>query len=164
MTLPALSRTAFAAAITLTSALALSACTTTAPRGNDGIDAVLATMASGRSQVQGGELERRVAEASAYPLGSERNPVRVASPAGQRAYLSRLRCGDLSVPEYDRVGNVGFGVFGNIIDLYQVDCGEADPGMAEVHMDMYHPDHHETEAVPGFGISGGRSEGDAPAT
>jgi hypothetical protein len=61
-------------------------------------------------RVQGVELDRRVAAAQAFPLGSRQNPVRVAIPPGQRAYLARLRCPDGQAPAFERTGNLGPGV------------------------------------------------------
>jgi hypothetical protein len=107
---------------------------------------------SGQSQMSGSALERAVADAAKYPFGSERNPVRVAMPAGEHAYLARLRCGDGQAPRFERIGSFGVGAYGNILDGYAVDCGDAAPGKVEVFMDMYHPRHVETAAVPGFTI------------
>lgn len=85
-------------------------------------------------------------------LGSAQNPVRADMPQGQRAYLNRLRCSDGSVPKYGRIGNVGVGVNGNIVDRYDVNCGSAAPGRVTIDMDMYYPGYVETQAVPGFTI------------
>lgn len=106
----------------------------------------------GQPSIAGAALARLVREAAAHPLGSARNPVRAEMPGGQRAYLARLRCQNGRAPTYARRGNVGPGVFGNIVDLYDVDCGAAAPGRVEVYMDMYHPRHEETATVPGFTI------------
>jgi hypothetical protein len=106
----------------------------------------------GESQMSGRALDRRVAEAERHPLGSRQNPVRAEMPPGQRAYLARLRCSDGRAPEYVRTGNLGPGVYGNIIDAYRVSCGDAAPGTVEIIMDMYHPGHVEERAVPGFTI------------
>jgi hypothetical protein len=83
-------------------------------------------------------------------LGSQNNPVRCEMPQGQRAYLSRLRCSDGKPPTYRRTGNFGMGVYGNIIDGYQVRCEGKEPVM--IFMDMYHEGYIEREAVPGFTI------------
>lgn len=99
------------------------------------------------------ELGAAIAEAEKHPLGSASNPVRVSRPAGQRAYLNSLRCSDGRAPSFYRAGNVGPGVYTSIVDLYIVDCGAALPGKVEVRMDMYHPGHVETRAVPGFTIA-----------
>ena len=107
---------------------------------------------SGQSQKSGAALERAMAEAAKYPFGSQRNPVRAAMPAGQHAYLARLRCSDGRAPQFERMGNYGLGVYGNIIDGYAVDCGGAAPGKVEIFMDMYHPGYAETRPVPGFTI------------
>jgi len=99
------------------------------------------------------EVQKAVTRAAAYPLGSERNPVRVNMPPGERAYLDRLRCSDGSAPAYDRAGSVGEGPFGGIMDVYVVRCSGGRPAEAQVYMDMYHADHLEDRPVPGFTIA-----------
>ena len=99
------------------------------------------------------ELKKAIDEASAHPLGSEENPVRVNMPYGQRAYLAKLRCSDSKAPSFKRSGSVGIGPFGNIVDLYKVNCVDAEPAARDIYMDMYHPKHNETAAVPGYTIA-----------
>lgn len=142
----------------LAAAIGLSACAAPAARQTTlsaGERATLERQLSGQSQTSGSRLERLIATAANHPLGSSRNPVRADSPIGQRAYLARLRCSDGKPPRFERRGNVGPGVFGNIIDDYQVDCGAAAPGQVSVRMDLYHPGYVETRAVPGFTIGTG---------
>ena len=115
-----------------------------------GTDAMLDAMLSGRSITQGAALEKRIAEADQHPLGSDKNPVRVAGPAGQRAYLSTLRCADGKVPAFNRVGNYGIGFFGNIVDGYDVTCPGSAPAKTMVMMDMYHDGHSESRTIAGF--------------
>lgn len=103
------------------------------------------------------DLQSAIEAASAYPLGSERNPVRADGPPGERAYLSRLRCRDLRPPTFERLGSGGASPFGGIVDIYKVECRAGDPPETRVYMDMYHAGHFEEEAVPGFGITGGRA-------
>lgn len=86
---------------------------------------------------------------NALPLGDKGNPVRVHTPNGQRAYLSRLACPDGATPTFSRVGSFGRGVYGTIIDGYDVNCAGKS---SMVFMDMYHPDYVEKRAVPGFTI------------
>lgn len=93
------------------------------------------------------------AQADRYPLGSQQNPVRVNMPPGQRAYLNRLRCSDGAAPTYQRLGNGGVGVFGSIVDIYDVRCANGEPRQSQIWMDMYHPNHREDRAVPGFSIT-----------
>jgi hypothetical protein len=99
--------------------------------------------------LEGDKLARAIAKAEASPLGSKANPVRENMPKGEYAYLKRLRCSDGQAPAASRVGNVGTGVYGNIVDLFRVTC----PGAAavEIYMDMYH-DGPELRPVPGFKI------------
>jgi len=82
-------------------------------------------------------------------LGSERNPVKVQMPQGERAYLDRLRCPDGSPPAYERQGSGGGASDGHIVDFYTVTCPGAEP--VTVVMDMYHSDR-EDRPVPGFTI------------
>lgn len=133
--------------------LLVSGCATTSIGGND---AVLSKMLLGQSQTGGSKLEKAIQEASAHPLGSQKNPVRAAMPPGQRAYLARLKCADLKTPKFHRVGNFGFGVFGNIVDGYEVTCPASTPEKTMVFMDMYHAGYVEDQPIEGFGIAGGR--------
>lgn len=146
--------------IMVAAALGLSACAAPAAQQNAfsaGEKASLERQLMGQSQVSGSKLDRLIATAAAHPLGSPKNPVRAQAPEGQRAYLARLRCSDGSAPRFERRGNVGFGVFGNIVDDYSVDCGAAAPGRVSIMMDMYHPGHVEQRPVPGFSIDTGMS-------
>ena len=85
-----------------------------------------------------------------HPLGSQENPVRVGGPGGQRAYLSRLRCEDGRYPEFERIGSMGVGPWGYIVDGYSVVCASGQK--ATIFMDMYHSRHQEDRTVPGFTI------------
>lgn len=116
----------------------------------------LSALFGGPEMPQGEELAELIEEAEARPLGSQENPVRAEMPAGQRAYLNRLRCEDGNAPTFHRVGNFGVGVFGRIIDGYEVKCenGQLEPVM--VFMDMYHPGHVEARPVAGFTIDNGQ--------
>lgn len=102
-------------------------------------------------RVSGPDLVRRIEVARSSALGSRENPVRVHMPAGQQAYLSRLRCGTGAPAEFARVGSFGAGPFGSIIDGYRIRCGgEERAGL--MFLDMYHPEHREGSAPPGFTI------------
>jgi hypothetical protein len=83
-------------------------------------------------------------------LGSETNPVRVLMPAGEQAYLHRLRCENGAPPKFNRKGSGGIGPYGKIIDYFDVEC-DATGKRAIVVMDMYHCIEEE-RAVPGFDI------------
>lgn len=99
--------------------------------------------------LEGDELKAAIAKAEEHPLGSAENPVRVNMPRGEHMYLRRLRCADGKAPAYDRRGNVGIGIYGNIVDLYDVRCEGQEP--AEIYMDMYFAEE-EKRPVPGFTI------------
>lgn len=98
------------------------------------------------------DLREAIAAAAAHPLGTMENPVRVGGPHGQRAYIARLRCSDGSAPSVGPRTNAGVGAFGSIVDVYPLDCGSAAPGRFELVMDMYHDEHREERAPPGFAI------------
>lgn len=124
--------------------------------GAKGIGALLGSLFGGDEGLSDEEISAAIERASAYPLGSEQNPVRVDGPAGERAYLSRLRCDNLKRPRFERLGSGGLSPFGGIVDIYRVECKGAQPAEATVFMDMYHGEHEEDRPVPGFGIVGGR--------
>ena len=126
--------------------LSLSACATTTTD-----DAPLRGGIFGPA-MEPGEMDRTIAAAAVHPLGSEKNPVRVNMPGGERFYLERLRCANGRAPAFARSGSVGIGVYGNVIDLYGVQCPGSTPADSAVYMDMYFADHVETAAVPGFTI------------
>lgn len=115
-------------------------------------------MLAGRSVMKGKKLKRAIEEASAHPLGSEKNPVRAHMPGGQRAYLNRLRCADGNTPTYIREGNFGIGVYQNIVDGYRMTCEGSEPASSLIYMDMYHAGHIENAAVPGFALDGGTAQ------
>ena len=121
-------------------------------------DKALDRMMRGESYLQGKDLEKAIEKAEQHPLGSAQNPVRTTRPQGQRLYLSRLRCSDGKAPSFYRQGNVGPGPFGNIVDLYKVSCGEAEPRESDVYMDMYHGGFIESRIVPGFADSTPKAE------
>ena len=98
------------------------------------------------------DLRESIAAAEAHPLGSRDNPVRVGGPNGERAYIARLRCADGAPPRVGQRGSAGVGAFGTIVDVYPLDCGAAAPGRTELVMDMYHSEHLEDRAPPGFSI------------
>ncbi len=99
------------------------------------------------------EMNAAIAAANAYPLGSKDNPVRVGGPEGAHAYIARLRCADGSLPRGGPRGAEGVGVFGSIVDGYPLDCAGAAPGKVLLIMDMYHEEHAEDRAPPGFTIT-----------
>lgn len=116
--------------------------------------ALLATAAPAAGQLGFGpppeEVARLVEAARDRPLGTARNPVRVNMPAGEHAYIARLRCSDGSRPRVGQRSNIGVGAFGTIVDRWPLDCGSAAPGRFNLHLDMYHPAHVETRAPEGF--------------
>jgi hypothetical protein len=100
-------------------------------------------------------LGEALKKADKHPLGSERNPVRADMPDGQRAYLARLRCSNEAPPTWRRVGNLGAGVFGSIVDQYDVRCEGSHPARTIIVMDMYFSGYKETRVIDGFTIAPG---------
>jgi hypothetical protein len=129
-------------------ALALAAC---AGAQSSEDDDVYGLLSGGRPR--GTDIERIAAEAARHPLGSEQNPIRVNMPAGERAYLSRLRCSDGAPPRFERMGSGDASPYGSIVDLYAVRCASGEPAESTIWMDMYHPQHDETAAPPGFTLA-----------
>lgn len=138
----------------------ISACTT--EPGGGGLQTEAAGVPSAAPQSSGsirvlellGPAEGRLvtpnwAAINAQPLGSRGNPVRVLMPAGQHEYLSRLICRDGSRPDFQRKGNVGAGVYGSIVDAYDVQCKSTG---YTVYLDMYHPTYVERRPVADFEI------------
>lgn len=91
------------------------------------------------------------AKVDAAPLGSKDNPVRCEAPAGERAYLKRLRCPSGGPPTFERGGSVGLGPYETTLDRYEVRCPDW-PESAAVYMDMYHVGYEEDRAIPRFSI------------
>ncbi len=129
----------------------LGGCATTASEPS-GTQSILESVLGGQPRVGGADLRRRIDAAQRHPLGSRENPVRAHLPQGQQAYLSRLRCADGRAPQFARRGNIGVGVFGNIVDDYDVRCVGSSPASATIIMDLYHPGYVEQRPVIGFTI------------
>ncbi|HEX8444099.1 MAG TPA: hypothetical protein VF631_10690 [Allosphingosinicella sp.] len=110
---------------------------------------VLAAVGSGNTDAA---LAQAIAEAGAHPLGTLANPVRVAGPEGERAYLARLRCSDGRAPTIGTRSAAGVGAYGSLVDAYALDCGPAAPGKVSLVMDRYHEENQEARAPAGFRI------------
>ena len=96
------------------------------------------------------ELRQQVAAADAHPLGTVENPVRVGGPEGELAYLARLRCADGAAPRVGARREAGTGAFGSVVGGYDVTCGAS---ALRIVFDMYHEEHVESRAPPGFILS-----------
>lgn len=90
------------------------------------------------------DIDKVARDASKYDLGSEENPVRTSGVAGQHMYLKDLRCADGKAPSYRRLGNGGPGVYGSIVDIYNVECAGSEPAESVIWMDLYHPGYKDT--------------------
>ena len=99
------------------------------------------------------EIERELAAAAAFPVGSPQNPIRLAGPDAERGWLWRLRCGDGSVPRIGAHRPGGTGGFGNVLDLAPVDCGAAAPGHADIYIDIYQEEHVRDTPPSGFALA-----------
>ena len=95
------------------------------------------------------EMQRLIAAANAYPLGTIENPVRVGGPEGERAYLARLSCADGSPIRVGARSDAGEGGFGAVASAYAVSCGGT---TRRIVFDMYHAEHVENRAPEGFSI------------
>lgn len=111
-----------------------------------------AELADALAAVFGEQLKPDMAKVEQHPLGSLKNPVRVAMPMGERDYVARLICANgEQVSAYARDGSAGIGPYGSMLDAYTVIC-DTNEGAVEhtVYMDMYHADHEETRPAHGF--------------
>ena len=99
------------------------------------------------------ELQRAIAAASAHPLGTAANPVRVGGPEGARAYLGRLRCANGSAPTIGARSAAGVGAYGTIVDAWPLDCGAGGAAAVRLVIDLYHDGHVEDRAPSGFAIA-----------
>lgn len=98
-------------------------------------------------------LDAAVQAASAFPLGSLENPVRVGGPEGEQAYVQSLRCADGKVPRAAAASPGGTGGFGTVTDLVVLDCSPAAPGRVDLRLDLYHEGHVEDRAPAGFTLA-----------
>ncbi len=121
--------------------------TTTPPIGQRTIPP--GRLIAGASLIPDAAEDPVIAAAAAFPLGSIENPVRVGGPQGESAYLARLRCSDGSAPRVGGRSERGVGAFGSLVAAYRLNCGAA---AADLVMDMYHDEHREDRAPPGFTI------------
>jgi hypothetical protein len=110
---------------------------------------VLAQVGQGNSDAA---LAEAITAARAHPLGTLANPVRVAGPEGERAYLARLRCADGRAPAVGARTPAGIGAYGSLVEAYVLDCGAAAPGKTSLVMDRYHEENPEAQAPAGFRI------------
>jgi hypothetical protein len=95
------------------------------------------------------EMQRLIAAANAYPLGTIENPVRVGGPEGERAYLARLTCADGTPIRVGTRSDAGQGGFGSVATAYAIACGGT---TRRIVFDMYHEEHVENRAPAGFNI------------
>ena len=96
------------------------------------------------------EMRALIAAADAHPLGSAGNPIRVAGPDGERAYLARLRCADGSAPRIGARSEAGVGAYGSVVAGYEVGCAAA---AGRLVFDMYQAEHVETRPPAGFTLA-----------
>jgi hypothetical protein len=96
------------------------------------------------------EISQAIAAADAHPLGSQENPVRVAGPDGERAYLARLHCADGVAVRVGARREAGVGPYGSVVGAYDVACAS---GPSRIVFDMYQEEHQETRAPAGFTLA-----------
>ena len=108
-------------------------------------------MAAQMSPASPEEEERAlIAAADGHPLGTVENPVRVGGPAGERAYLARLRCADGAAPRIGARREAGTGAFGSVVAAYDLACAGSE---ARLVFDMYHEEYVENRPPPGFTLA-----------
>ena len=93
------------------------------------------------------EMRQLIAAADAHPLGTAGNPVRVAGPEGEHAYLGKLRCADGTAPRIGARREAGVGAYGSVVGAYELSCGAE---TRTIVFDMYQEEHVETRAPAGF--------------
>jgi len=93
------------------------------------------------------EISQLIAAADAHPLGSLENPVRVAGPDGERAYLVRLHCPDGAAVRIGARHEAGIGPYGSVVGAYDVTCAGAS---SRIVFDMYQEEHQEIRAPAGY--------------
>jgi hypothetical protein len=96
------------------------------------------------------EMSQAIAAAEAHPLGSLENPVRVAGPDGERAYLARLHCPDGVAARIGGRREAGVDPYGSVAGAYEVACAS---GSSRIVFDMYQEEHVETRAPAGFTLA-----------
>lgn len=96
------------------------------------------------------EMRRLIAAADAHPLGTAENPIRVAGPDGERAYLARLRCADGSSPRVGARSAAGVGAFGSVVAAFEVACSGTSQ---RIIFDMYQEEYVETRPPAGFTVA-----------
>jgi hypothetical protein len=96
------------------------------------------------------EMRRLIAAADQHPLGTRENPVRVAGPDGERAYLARLHCPDGAAARIGARREAGVGPYGSVVGGYEVICGGA---ISIIVFDMYQEENQETRAPARFTLA-----------
>lgn len=120
-----------------------------------------------QAPTKGGELERQPYESDigyelrkmgerppgrpSGELGGKNRPVRCAEPRGEQQYLARLRDASGKPVQFRRRGSMGVGVYGHILDLYEIRASDGKQG--EVYMDMYYTKLVDEKAIPGFTLA-----------
>jgi hypothetical protein len=96
------------------------------------------------------EISQLITAADAHPLGSQENPVRVAGPDGERAYLARLHCPDGAAVRIGARREAGIGPYGSVVGAYEIICAG---GTSQIVFDMYQEEHQESRAPAGFTLA-----------
>ena len=76
--------------------------------------------------------------------------MRVGGPEGELAYLAQLRCADGASPRVGAREEAGVGAFGS--GRARLSCSTCGSSGARIVFDMYHEEHVEDRAPPGFTI------------
>ena len=132
-------------------AAALTACNSVEPnKVKTSDEKSVELLMSGR--MTGQALDAALKEAQKHPLGSAENPVRADLNIGEHAYLNRLRCSDGVRPTYERPTAPGPGLYGSIVDTYDVLCANGEPKHTVIVMDGFFPGYVEKKPITGYTI------------
>ena len=78
--------------------------------------------------------------------------MRVGGPEGERAYLARLRCADGASPRIGSREDAGVDAFGTVARAYSARLRRRGSRGERIVFDIYHEEHVEDRAPPGFTI------------
>ena len=96
-------------------------------------------------------MAKAIAAASAYPLGTLQNPIRVGGPDGARRYVAQLRCPDGSTPGITREAPGSVGAYGALTTTFTLACRSGEP--TPLVFDLYQEEYGETRPAPGFQLA-----------
>lgn len=99
-----------------------------------------------------GEPCKKKISISGQDIGSKENPVRCHMEEGEREYLERLRDLSGNTVQFRRIGHAHPDTKGHILDKFEIKSAD-NSICTEIYMDMYWPNHVETNPIKGFEIA-----------